>query len=238
MGEPADNGTVVPRSMEGEVTAQQASPSNTVWSEPSDAGRRLTNTYELLEMILLHKDLPMETVFWSQTVNRQFRDTIATSRHLQQKLFLLPERDFEGVGGLPMLNPLFTKQVIVGHLPFFVTPKTGQWPYTHSRKYVRLEAQCPKVYPATEAPGNAMRGRGPFVSWRMKPASDANAMLQTPRNTPPGTGSWRHMYISQPPSAVLCITELLHASSGGRSMVRPSMVTAGELLDLLLAKSI
>ncbi|KAK3653082.1 hypothetical protein LTR22_011320 [Elasticomyces elasticus] len=234
-GKPADIGPAAPRGMDGEVTTQHPSPSSAVSIEQSDAGRRLTNTYELLEMILLHQELPMETVFWSQGVNRQFRDTIATSKHLQQKLFLLPDRDPERVSDLPMVNPLFTKQSVVGRLPFFMTPKLGR---CHSGKSVRLEARCPEVYPATEATDNVMRGLGPFVSWCMTTASDANSKLQTLHATSSVKGSWTHMCLSQPPSAVLCLTGLELASSGKSTMVRPSMDTAGELSSLLLAESI
>ncbi|KAK4903516.1 hypothetical protein LTR49_026857 [Elasticomyces elasticus] len=45
-----------------------------------DAGTRLTNTYELLEQILLDTDLPMETVFFAQRVNKQFRSLIGRSK--------------------------------------------------------------------------------------------------------------------------------------------------------------
>ncbi|KAK4952802.1 hypothetical protein LTR10_009610 [Elasticomyces elasticus] len=53
----------------------------------SSAGRRLTDTYELLEMILLN--LPMDTLLFSQRVSRNFCSMIANSKVLQQKLFSL-----------------------------------------------------------------------------------------------------------------------------------------------------
>ncbi|TKA81378.1 hypothetical protein B0A55_02079 [Friedmanniomyces simplex] len=52
----------------------------------TDAARRaVLGTVELLEMILLQA--PAETVFIAQCVRRLFRDTVATSVLLQQKLF-------------------------------------------------------------------------------------------------------------------------------------------------------
>ncbi|KAK4894928.1 hypothetical protein LTR49_028339 [Elasticomyces elasticus] len=54
----------------------------------SRAGEHVTNAYELLEMVLLH--LPMDTLLFSQRVNKQFQSTISDSKALQQKLFFSP----------------------------------------------------------------------------------------------------------------------------------------------------
>ncbi|KAK1054193.1 hypothetical protein LTR74_016012 [Friedmanniomyces endolithicus] len=50
-----------------------------------DAGSRLTNAFEFLEMLLL--ELPNETALIAHGVNRQFKSVIAKSRPLQRKLF-------------------------------------------------------------------------------------------------------------------------------------------------------
>ena len=51
-----------------------------------NAGQRLTNTSELVEMILL--ELPSQDILFAQRVNSHFRSIIARSHPLQVRLFL------------------------------------------------------------------------------------------------------------------------------------------------------
>ncbi|KAK5746935.1 hypothetical protein LTR17_000566 [Elasticomyces elasticus] len=82
----------------------------------SNAGTRLTNTYELLEMILLR--LPVDTLLLSQRVNKQFQSTIANSKPLQQKLFFAP-LPTSAVYREPRVNPMFSRLSLCAALPLY-----------------------------------------------------------------------------------------------------------------------
>ncbi|KAK5685628.1 hypothetical protein LTR17_027052 [Elasticomyces elasticus] len=78
----------------------------------SDSGKRLTETFELLEHVLLI--LPVKDVLFAQRVNRTFQSTIANSKGLQQRLFLVPVPAPFGQYPQPTFNPLLLKYSTVG----------------------------------------------------------------------------------------------------------------------------
>ncbi|KAK4896062.1 hypothetical protein LTR27_005919 [Elasticomyces elasticus] len=181
----------------------------------SDAGVRLTDTYELLEMILLDDDLPMETVFFAQRVNTQFRDTIANSKGLQQKLFLQPmdlkpmgvssvkgRIDYDAPAREVRLNPLFVKKSVYESLPMFVTRSLKQLTDRNDKGTQRLQVLKPRV---TTDPREYGYGHQKFVVFNMRHVGEYRALrtLNISRKLL-AEGSWRKMYLTQPPVKVQC----------------------------------
>ncbi len=68
-----------------------------------DAGDRLTNTSELLEMIIIK--LSSETILFTQRTSRQFRAVIANSSLLQRRLFFTTSST-TSTGANIILNPI------------------------------------------------------------------------------------------------------------------------------------
>ncbi|KAK4903517.1 hypothetical protein LTR49_026858 [Elasticomyces elasticus] len=110
-----------------------------------NAGRRLTDTYELLEKILLDEDVSMATLLFAQCVNKQFCSLIARSKGLQQKLFFAPldaslqyesasaDEDLDRLD-LPVMNPLLIRPSVLERIPLFYDPST--------RKLKHSQAEC------------------------------------------------------------------------------------------------
>jgi len=61
-------------------------------------------------------DLPMETVFFAQLVNKTFFSTITNSRPLQVKLFFAVDASSE-----LSINPLLAKEYVLTRLPLWLT---------------------------------------------------------------------------------------------------------------------
>ncbi|KAK3618556.1 hypothetical protein LTR56_024548 [Elasticomyces elasticus] len=184
----------------------------------SDAGVRLTDTYELLEMILLDDDLPMETVFFAQRVNKQFHSLIARSKGLQQKLFLQPmdlkPMDVSSVKGSinydapareVRLNPLFAKESVYESLPMFVTRSLKELTDRNDKGTQRLQVLKPRV---TTNPREYGYGREKFVVFNMRHVGEDRALRTLNISGKPlAEGSWRKMYLTQPPVKVQCKIE-------------------------------
>ncbi|KAK5713973.1 hypothetical protein LTR15_010879 [Elasticomyces elasticus] len=183
-----------------------------------DAGARLTDTYELLEMILLDDDLPMEIVFFAQRVNKQFRSLIANSNGLQQKLFLQPialpdgqsDHRYVAPGGEVRLNPLFAKKCVYESLPVFITKSLDEFTMRNGFDTLRLEVAKPRL--TTDTWGGYHHK---YVVLSMRYVGQAQDFKQL--GMPGGTftaGSWMQMYLTQP--AVEVRLEVYWEAGGGK----------------------
>lgn len=74
----------------------------------NSAAQRFSDTFELLEMVLLN--LPLRNLFTIQRTTRSFRDTVANSLKLRRRMFLEPESS--GVGSAEALNPLLNAEPV------------------------------------------------------------------------------------------------------------------------------
>lgn len=81
-----------------------------------NAGTRLAETSELLEMVLLK--LSCEDILFAQLVNRKFRAVVLGSRRLQQKRFLDTEA-LEHSADEVVFNPMIAKESALSRLPLY-----------------------------------------------------------------------------------------------------------------------
>ncbi|KAK5746906.1 hypothetical protein LTR17_000537 [Elasticomyces elasticus] len=150
-----------------------------------DAGQRLTNTYELLEQILLHTD--MATVFFAQRVNTSFQDTINNSRVLQQKLFFAP-LPANGSYQEAQLNPLLVKKEVLERLPFFYCGYgINEMQYAPRWPGERLRPDMPVI---THSGTDEDAADG--MDWELSVWSGLEITEVL------GAGSWRRMLLTQP----------------------------------------
>ncbi|KAK5683609.1 hypothetical protein LTS10_005142 [Elasticomyces elasticus] len=147
-----------------------------------DAGSRLTNTFELLEQVLLNVD--METAFFAQRVNRSFNSTIQNSRLLQQKLYFLPAED----DGLPVLNPLLVKKSVMDKLPLWRL-SSGRLAYCDGYRRVAVSVEQPQMVKSYDPVPSFL------VAWRMSAIYEY--LSQGEERIALGPGSWRRMYLTQ-----------------------------------------
>ncbi|KAK5713961.1 hypothetical protein LTR15_010867 [Elasticomyces elasticus] len=158
----------------------------------ASAGRRLTNTYELLEMILLN--LPMDTLLFSQRVNRNFCSIIANSKTLQQKLFFAPLPE-----GSPdqeyRVNPILSR---VSQLPLYYCPAAERLRYSGSseRLSIYLTKPTSKGYTLSDGgPSNGTRRATTIaISWTWLASHHSHAT----KDAAVINGSWRRMLLTQP----------------------------------------
>ncbi|KAK5683581.1 hypothetical protein LTS10_005114 [Elasticomyces elasticus] len=158
----------------------------------SSAGRRLTDTYELLEMILLN--LPMDTLLFSQRVSRNFCSVIANSKVLQQKLFFAPlpagclDQEYR-------VNSILSR---VSQLPLYYCPAAKGLRYSGSseRLSIYLTKPTSKSYTLSDAgPGNdTRRATTPAISWTWL----TSHCTYTTKEAVVVNGSWRRMLLTQP----------------------------------------
>ncbi|KAK4971320.1 hypothetical protein LTR42_007046 [Elasticomyces elasticus] len=183
------------------------------------AGSRLTNTFELLEQILLHTN--METALFAQRVNKSFRDTIKNSRLLQQKLYFLP---IDGDNGVLRLNPLLTKYAVLDRLPLWLEGNFSRdfdVPYQFAcsagtgRSAISMDQPCIRSV--------FKNGIHTFhVDWNMTISTRAWAVRDQGTL---GCGSWRRMYLTQQPCAATCHVMWLtirRDTGGGRAWAESS----------------
>ncbi|KAK5746893.1 hypothetical protein LTR17_000524 [Elasticomyces elasticus] len=190
----------------------EASPGEDTTTAPevrhstNDAGSRLTNTYELLEQILLDNDLPMEAVFFAQRVNKQFRSLIGRSKGLQQKLFLEPIdfpvnpafRKYVPLDGEVRLNPLFNRKAVYENLPLFFTNSVTELTTT----YNDADTFHLKIKKPTISVNDWSVHDHKMVLLDMR----YETLIGVPR-TLEMTGEeslWMQMYMTQPPIQVRC----------------------------------
>ncbi|KAK5745761.1 hypothetical protein LTR17_001263 [Elasticomyces elasticus] len=170
-----------------------------------DAGTRLTNTYELLEQILLDADLPMETVFFAQRVNKQFHSLIRRSKGLQQKLFLQPidfpenpaSRRYVPLDGEIHINPLFSKRAVYESLPMFLAESHRRLTNDNDGTD-RLEVLKPRIYTNT----SSIHGHK-YAVLDMKYGTQT--IVSKTLSTTGIASSWMQMYLTQPPAEVRCV---------------------------------
>lgn len=178
----------------------------------SPPGRRLVETTELLERILLH--LPERDALLAQRVNLKFKAVTEASKDLQRKLFFLPESP----NGLPRRNHLLLGDV-EDQPETQVTAINSFRPALIGESYHRLVLGCRKqACSHTRATirrlkfmRSALSGpdcRGDYHAnlkfELLDPSShEASATLgkkagsKTTKNTESGPMSWQHMYIMQ-----------------------------------------
>ncbi|KAK5683529.1 hypothetical protein LTS10_005062 [Elasticomyces elasticus] len=143
-----------------------------------NAGTRLTQTYELLQEILLM--LPMEDVLLAQRVNKPFRSTITNSLPLQQKLFLAP---LPAQPERPPINPLLLKPSVLLRLPLFYCHQTKELKFFDGHERAHLEVRGPVV--------TWEDSEGWSLQWRMTPGPHLEQAVL-------GPGSWEKMLVVQP----------------------------------------
>ncbi|KAK3625019.1 hypothetical protein LTR56_020663 [Elasticomyces elasticus] len=185
-------------SINGEDATSSTSPGSTIVATPC-AGKRLTDTYELLEMILLH--LPEEALLCTaQRVSQHFRDTIKRSKPLQQRLFFAPLLPGTVPDDRPLrINPLLSK---VAELPLYYCPTSRRLRYRGGpeRHQIRIEKpkstteHVPQVEPV-QAGADREWVEVPVVAWRL--STSAYSRNNT-RDTVIVEGSWRRMFLTQP----------------------------------------
>ena len=144
---------------------------NSKMDDFSTAGTRLAATLELLELVLLHLDF--KTLLFAKRVCHDFERAILWSKRLQKKLFLLPVKTFKEAYFLNMM--IDDDFVIIGTR----THKKGRLPLTVVN-HVLLRFLC---------------GTGTPRPWYEVSEVTINEPARLLKN-----GSWRNMFISQPPS--------------------------------------
>ncbi|KAK3670763.1 hypothetical protein LTR78_009335 [Recurvomyces mirabilis] len=159
-----------------------------------NAGHRLTDTPELLEMILL--ELPSESILFAQHASKQFRSVIAKSRQLQYQLFLialpttLPSKDI-------ILNPIITKEQTLPHVPLYFDEKETAIAYCWRKGRQRI--YCTK---ATIEKDETTGQKWVQLQLRSLFFPRTTWLFDKGRQHPFGAGSWKQMCLSQPPCAV------------------------------------
>ncbi|KAK5745803.1 hypothetical protein LTR17_001305 [Elasticomyces elasticus] len=165
----------------------------------SSAGKRLTDTYELLEIVLLY--LPEDALLCkAQRVSQHFRDTIKRSKPLQQKLFFAPLTGAIDPDRPLRINPLLSKAT---ELPSYYCPTSQRLRYRGGpeRHQIRLEKRkitteyVPQVVPVNNAGEDMEWVEVPVVAWRL--LTSAYSRNNT-RDTVIVDGSWRKMLLTQP----------------------------------------
>ncbi|KAK5683618.1 hypothetical protein LTS10_005151 [Elasticomyces elasticus] len=190
-----------------ENAMQSTAAVNDTPSAAGDAGERLTGTFELLEKILLDPNLDMETVFWTQGVNRVFNTTIKNSRYLQQKLFLEPQQASQQGS---VINPLLMKASVCGRLPFFLQRApdriVGSGDQGNQRLVSRLFMQSSKSC-ASVRERAAMKGHGTWLSLCLTLGTVIQGR-RSPDYDILDAGSWQQMYLTQPAVPIFCAVKV------------------------------
>ncbi|KAK3625020.1 hypothetical protein LTR56_020664 [Elasticomyces elasticus] len=205
------------------------SPANRTTTETaSNAGIRLTDTYELLEMILLQ--LPMDTLLFAQRVNKLFQSKITNSKLLQQKLFFAP-LPASAAGQEPQVNPLLSNAT---RLSLYYCPATSRVRYCDGPDRYSTHLLRPKIGRFSDH----MPGPGPSgqeakttifdVQWVLV-LNDEPAATRSVKAVMAHNGSWRRMLLTQP----ACICGLVLRKPGERQTLRASGSTSLTVEQLL-----
>ncbi|KAK4896102.1 hypothetical protein LTR27_005959 [Elasticomyces elasticus] len=182
----------------------------------SSAGRRLTDTYELLEMILLN--LPMDTLLFSQRVSRNFCSTVATSKALQQRLFFAPLP-----GDVPdrplLINPLLSKVV---ELPLYYCPFTKRVRFTDRAGRQVVRCCKPEVKRSfSTAPDH--------ITWSLD-IHDKGHLVDVIGSSARIGHSWCKMLLAQQPHT--CVLRLETVVDGRRQRLHAREVVFSTLLPM------
>ncbi|KAK3625015.1 hypothetical protein LTR56_020659 [Elasticomyces elasticus] len=209
------------------------------------SGTRLTMVVELLELILINTD--MQTVLCSaQRVNKQFQSTIANSVSLQRMLYFLPAIDVGFVD--PTINPLLLKASVLARLPLYLGWSSNK--YTTDARLTRttngesggwsdrIDAEAPIVV-HEPAGTNDEAPAGTHILLRLWPWRASSVAKKCSKNVL-DAGSWRRMYLSQPPYKVVCTVPykdhwMIPMVGVGKTR---SPKTMGKMLEALWARSL
>jgi hypothetical protein len=212
----------------------------------TDAARQVVfSTVELLEQILLY--LSMKKVFVVQRVSRHFRDVIGTSVLLQHELFLRPSPVAEPGKTWRLISPKGRNRQVLGQ---------EVWNDPKSHRLVRSNqdvATPPGFHSLLLAPtrlnsylritftyfedGTPVDTRKPVMA-----SFDGERVFINCPPFPRDKGSWRQMYLSDPPIRQLFVaffwfikaqTDDLY-SNGFRSIRNDSGLTLGIVVDEIL----
>lgn len=147
------------------------------------AGARICNIAELLEHILSY--LPTRDILLAQKVSNQFNATISSSQRLQHALFKLPETMKESHH--IHFNPLLRHTPIFDYCNVRVPLSGPCLPFGFGRLLDHLPSE----------PGAFQLKDDYFVleAWKWPHQEAAPA--------PPSQGTWRRMYLTQPPCDIL-----------------------------------
>lgn len=176
-------------------------------------GKRLASIPELLEMVLVH--LPMKTLLLAQRDNRQFKGVIDNSKQLQRELFFLPA-PIASRPQTPIRNPLLLFGTYAPSLPVF---------FVNKRRVCSFEVKGFDCVPRINHDYKGVMP-GPTAMVEYKNVCDRRGPLNSHSATTKcyTNGSWRRMYVSQPPTTIAWI-----ADAGLRRGVIEKAVTCGEL---------
>ena len=152
-----------------------------------DAGRRLVQTYELLELVLLN--LPNEDVLLAQRVNKQFKSVIENSSQLQKKLFFAMDPT-AGIDWRTKINPMFALKNVQNAIPLFFDHKEKRLAYCHRDGRTRL--YCRSIKATTAWLHMDLTSEIPVDNSFSPFRETAHRMRML------GKGSWRRMYLAQP----------------------------------------
>jgi len=210
-----------------------------------NAGRRLVNTYEMLELCLLY--LTNEDILLAQRVSKRFRSLINNSSRLQNKLFFEVEstaadRYFEA-----KLNPLFTQPSLQSAIPLFFDHEEKRLTCVYQGGRTRL--YCRTVSATKTLVHMDLSSEKPICNPHLTFAEASR------RTRVLDEGSWRQMYLSRPKCLLSWRAELTGRvklrSRCNYTTPRDSMLvyhgylgevqgesTLGALLDVLVRSSV
>lgn len=144
----------------------------------SHAMLTVSNTYELLEAIL--SNLPTKDLTQAQRVCRRWKDLIAKSKTIQQKLFLLPVQSAFTTGGVSLLDK-------------FEYPLVLSRCYSHGLENISYHA-CLLSLKAT-------RQTAMYYGDGKLPVLEVPIQIDRLLSWKPGT--WEGMFLTQPPCKAL-----------------------------------
>lgn len=159
-----------------------------------NAGLRLTNVLELLEMILL--ELPSENILFAQRTSRQFRTVIAQSRPIQRRLFLTTLSDTSPSENI-ILNPIITKQRTIPHIPLYFDEAAMTMAYCGRPN--RKRVYCTRAAIGKDETTGEGRINLELTDVYYSVGANWNSK---PRQRPFEAGSWKQMCLAQPPCGV------------------------------------
>lgn len=192
-------------------------------SEPasgSHACRKVFGLYELVENILYQ--LPEKDLLLAQRINKTCRDVISLSIPIRKKLFLLPEStdlQSETPTETPIdtsqirVNPIIADSLLLQRLPIYSAPELSD-----DEMDIIVSSNPPPDWERCIAKRASytihVRHYHEDDTYNIWTNLDTFSVPQSlGHRSPLWEGSWRHMYLSQPPTGVefskgRCVTEI------------------------------
>ena len=165
------------------------------------AGPRLVNEPVAIERVLEH--LPIRSILRFQRVNKRCKAVVDSSERMQWVLLMLPESSFSASGCFvtPRLNPLFATEALSKAAPVFGAK------FDYGAEGLRIATILPieQVYERKGSHSVPVLKltihTWTMETWTSPHVGELHAGLNA--NTPGfATGSWKKMYLSQPPVPV------------------------------------